>query len=69
MRHSLSLNFRIEGDIPQVLETIRILSERVDDIKVPIVEVTGINLYKEDNFSIEAPQVATEAPSSLDEEQ
>jgi len=72
MKHSLTINLMVEGDIPQVLEAIRLLDGHIKLIYVPKIEIIGINLYKEHNFE-EGPAtmgVATkEDPTqSLDEE-
>jgi len=61
MKHHLTINIVVEGDIPQALEVIGLIEDQVSRIHVPKTEIVGFNSYQFD--------VEVEVEKSLAEEQ
>ena len=45
MKHHVTLNLLVEGNVPEALEVVRLLTNHIAPIGS--IKLTGINLYKE----------------------
>jgi len=65
MKHSVTLNLLIEGDVEETLNSIRSLVGRYNDK----IEVTGLNIYQEHSFKAPMTTGVRERETELEVEE